>query len=308
MRWALPHRLWQRDGVPARFRRFATGRGPVIVAWLLLATGDVFADALRDTDPIFRRWTSVGLWLVWGMVLVVLVLPGPVALVIARTAVTAATPATAWALLAVDGSGDAVHLAQMAFAVLAGLAVLSPVAAERFIDAASYGDERRFLLRPPLPVAVFALVPTWAISVAGLTAGPLLLADERWAVGAVVSALGIPAALLALRAMHSLARRWLVFVPAGLVVHDHMALAEPVLVRRQSIRTLAPAPADSASTDLTARATGLALEISLRDPVAASVATGRRAARETQLMGLLVTPSRPGSVMAEAGRRRIPVT
>jgi len=290
-----------------RLRQFATGRGPVLLAWLLLATGDVFADALRDTDPTFRRATSVGLWLVWALALIVLVVPGSVALVLARTAVTAAAPATLWAVVAVDSSEDWIHLAQVAFALLAGLAVLSPLTGERFIDAASYGDERRFLLRPPLPVMVLALVPTWAVAVVGLSAGPLLLAAESWSAGAVVTAVGIPVAAIALRAMHSLARRWLVFVPAGLVIHDHLALGEPVLVRRESIRSFAPAPADPTGTDLTAQASGLALELSLDSPLAVSRPAGRRATEEIQVRGVLVTPTRPGSVMGEAARRRIPV-
>ena len=31
------------------------------------------------------------------------------------------------------------------------------------------------------------------------------------------------------RALHQLTQRWLVFVPAGLVVHDHLSVGDPVL-------------------------------------------------------------------------------
>ncbi len=106
--------------------------------------------------------------------------------------------------------------------------------------------------------------------------------------------------------LHTLARRWLVFVPNGVVVHDPLALAEPVLLARATVRGIGPAPADTRALDLTAGASGLALEVRLAEPVAVvPVAPGRHTAEVVRTDALLVTPSRPGRVLDEARRRRL---
>ena len=98
------------------------------------------------------------------------------------------------------------------------------------------------------------------------------------------------------------------FVPAGLVLKDHLALLDPVLFRRQEIERLHPAPADTDALDLTVRAPGLALELRLREPVPVTVvAAGRRGGEPSRPARLLFTPSRPGAVLADAEARRVPV-
>ena len=139
------------------------------------------------------------------------------------------------------------------------------------------------------------------MTVAGATAGPLLLAHEHWAVGAVATLLGVPAAAAAARSLHRLSRRWLVFVPGGMVIHDHIAVPQPMPIPRRDIISIGPAAADTAAADLTAQALGLALEIRLTAPVPVPAAPGRdRPAAEA-----LITPTRPADVMATAARRGI---
>ena len=183
--------------------------------------------------------------------------------------------------------------------------VLQPGYAEAQVDAGSYGDERRFLLRPPGPILIALVLPVWALSVAGTAAGPLLLAHRRWTAGAAVTAVGLPVAALAAHTLFRLARRWLVFVPNGLVVLDHLAVAEPLPLGRRGIASIGPAPAGTAATDLTAQAFGMALELRLAGPVAASVVTGRNRSETRPLTALLVSPSRPAAVLATAERRGI---
>jgi hypothetical protein len=125
-------------------------------------------------------------------------------------------------------------------------------------------------------------------------------------VGVLALAAGLPAAWWGARVLHSLARRWLVFVPNGVVVHDPLTLSEPVLLPRTIVRPLGPAPAGSDALDLTGGASGLALEVRLTEPVTlVPVARGRRPAEMTDVDALLVTPSRPGRVLTEARRRRL---
>ena len=75
---------------------------------------------------------------------------------------------------------------------------------------------------------------------AGAT-GPLLLAARQWVAGGVLTVAGVVVVVVLARALHQLARRWLVFVPAGVVLHDPLGLVEPVLLIRAHVRSFAAA-------------------------------------------------------------------
>jgi hypothetical protein len=109
------------------------------------------------------------------------------------------------------------------------------------------------------------------------------------------------------RALHGLSRRWIVFVPAGMVLHDPMALTEPVLFEKRVIETIRPAPADTDSLDLTQGAPGLALELILLEKVPMTLAKPRRRGQPGASARLLFTPTRPGLVLREAATRRVRV-
>jgi hypothetical protein len=146
----------------------------------------------------------------------------------------------------------------------------------------------------------------WAVAVAGLVTGPLLLADQTWVWGGVATAVGLPVALLLLRSLHQLSKRWAVFVPAGLVIVDPIGLMDSVLIRRQQLRSLGPAPAGSQALDLTQRAPGLAVEAVLSDEAdVVLVRPGRRQGEAVKAAALLFTPTLPGSLLEEAAARRL---
>ena len=89
---------------------------------------------------------------------------------------------------------------------------------------------------------------------AGVAAGPLLLAARQWVLGAVALVVGAVAVWWGVRVLHGLSRRWVVFVPAGMVVHDPLALVDPVLVPRAALRSLPrPPPTATPSTSPAAR-------------------------------------------------------
>jgi hypothetical protein len=267
------------------------------------ALGDALAEAFGDDRPV-QVVASVAAWLVWVVVLVATLVPTTVSLTALRTAAPAAVLASLAALVTV-GVTPAAVLGLVA-ALVAALAALAPETAEAFVDGSSYGDERRLPLRVPAALLAGPAEVAWLATVAGVGVGPLTLAAGRWVTGAVALAAGLPAAWWGARVLHSLARRWLVFVPNGMVVHDPLTLTEPALLPRANVRSLGPAPADSAALDLTGGASGLALEVRLAEPVTLMpVPRGRRPAEVTEVAELLVTPSRPGRVLAEARRRRL---
>ena len=143
---------------------------------------------------------------------------------------------------------------------------------------------------------------------AGIASGPLLLAAEQWVAGGAALAVGAPVAWVLARSMHNLARRWAVFVPAGMVLHDPLTLVDPVLFERRLVAKVGPALADSTALDLTQRAPGLALEAQLRADAPFTLLTpGKREGRPVTTDRFLFTPTRPGALLDEARRRRLPV-
>ena len=273
-------------------------------AWLSLSltAGSVLADALAERSTPVQLAASVLLWAAWAGVVFALLLPRPLGLVALRVGAPAALAAAAWA--AVDSGGGTPLVALSAVPTVVGFL---PETGRWLVNGTAYGDERRHLLR--LPATLFAgpvelaglLVPV------ALVAGPLLLAARAWVAGALAIAVGMPLAVVLVRALHALTMRWLVMVPAGIVVKDHLVLAEPFLFRRTDVASLAPAPADTDAVDLTAGAFGLALELRLRTPVEVVRVVGRNRSATAELGALLVTPTRPGAALADAGARRLPV-
>jgi hypothetical protein len=283
------------------------GAWPARATWLVLPVvlGPALGDALDDASRPVQLVATVGLWVGWAVVLVATLVPTTVSLTGLRAAAPAAVVAALAATVATGASMAGV--VGLVGALVTALAAFWPGTGEAFVAGSSYGNERRMPLRVPGPLLAGPLLLAWLVAAAGVATGPLLLAAERWVAGAAALAVGLPAAGVALRSMHTLARRWLVFVPTGVVVHDPLALAEPVLLRRADVRSFGPAPADTTALDLTRGALGLALEVRLEPPVSLVLAAGGRlgVGEATTAGALLVSPSRPGAVIAEARRRRL---
>ena len=285
-----------------------TGPWPVRATWALLPLllGPALGDALGGHSVAVARTGSVLAWGTWAAGLVAVLLPRTVSLTALRIATPAALAVANWAALAEDpGATDALAVTGAALALVAAF---SPLTGDVFVNGSSYGDERRFPLRVPGPL-LFGPVPlAWVGAVTAPIAGPLLLAAEQWAAGGAVLAVGLPLAVVAVRALHGLARRWAVLVPAGLVLHDHHALVDAVLFPRASIRRLGPAPADvDDALDLTQRALGLAVELELREPAEVSPRRPDKTVQVESVDRLLFTPTRPGALLREAAGRRLPV-
>lgn len=271
--------------------------------WVSLpwSVGGLVGRALEETGGAFGTTATVGAWVAWSLGLTALLAPHTVSLTAVRSLAPAVLAAACWATAEVGPSAGAAMA--LSVAAVATIGVMSPLVGARFIDATSYGYERRLALRAPAAVLTGALVPTWALTVGGAAAGPLLWAAGHWVLGPVVSVTGWLLAAAGVRAMHGLARRWLVYVPAGLVLHDRLALTEPVLLRRPVIASLGPAPVGSEARDCTAGAGGLVLELRLLEPVA--VTPARSGGETEKVTALLVVPTRPAAVLAEARRHRI---
>jgi hypothetical protein len=287
-------------------------RSTGVVPWALAGVGTTLpfvagpglARGLHDLSGPVRTTASGALWLAWGIGLLAAVVPHPVALTTARVLAPAGVAATLITTLIGRDDGTAWIVGVAATLVTTALA-FSPAVSLRAVNALAYPNERRFPLRPPGAVLLGPIELAWAFAVAGLVTGPLLLSASVWAAGAVATVSGIPLAALLLRALHGLSRRWVVFVPAGVVLHDLLAMSDPVLFQRMAIERLAPASRDTEALDLTERAPGLALELTLREPIDVNLSRAKGSTR-IKARAVLFTPTRPGAVLAEAAARRLP--
>ncbi len=280
----------------------------VRAVWFVLpfAFGQLLGDGLADCSRPVQVVAVTLAWAGWGLGLLATLIFHPAGLVVLRTAAPLALATAVWSWVHARPSGVAVSVGVGA-AVLAVIVVHSAETGLLAVNGPAYPNERRFLLRPsavllvgPIPLAGVALA-------SGPVAGPLLLASRQWVLGGVATVLGAGLVFVTSRSLYAVARRFVVFVPAGFVVHDESTLREPVLFRRQDIEMLRAAPAGSDSLDLTAGAPGLAVEVLLRERVEVTKVTGPRDLGTTgKTARFLIVPTRPGRLLATAAERRYP--
>jgi hypothetical protein len=285
-----------------------------VVAWLLrgvwaplaFTVWPALAGGLRHQSGAVRTTAAAGGWAVWAAVLVATLVPAPVGL----TALRCAAPAVLASVVAAAATGNPSALATgvaVAWAALAIIVVSLPATALFCVNGPAYPNERRFPLAPPGALLVGPVELAWALAVAPLPGAALLLAGGHWVLGGLLAAAAVPGVALFGRALHQLSRRWFVFVPAGVVLHDPMSLREPVLFPRAVIEQLGPAPPGSDSLDLTQGAPGLRLELRLLEKVPMVLRRGRGSGEQGASARLLFTPTRPGLVLGAAVERRVPV-
>lgn len=271
-------------------------------AGLPFTTGPALAGALDSASRPVQLVASTLLWLGWAVGMVATFAPHPLAL----TALRVVAPAAVVGAMAAAAGGEPSALA-VAWATVACAWAFAPAIGAMCVNGPAYPNERRFLLRPPGPLLAGPLPLAWALAVAGIAAGPLVLAAKQWVLGGVVLLVGWPVAGLLLKSMHNLSRRWAVFVPAGVVLHDPVVLFDPTLFRRQDITAFRPATAaDTGSYDLSQRAPGLGIQLELAETTTVTLLKpGRREGVAIHATGLRFTPTRPGAALEEARRRRL---
>lgn len=274
--------------------------------WLTLPVtlGDLLANALDGRSSAVATTAAATTWVLWTVGLVSSLLHRPVTLTLLR--ILAPLPVLAGIAAAVSEAPTVLGWIGLASAALVAATACTADVGEDFVDGPSYGDERRMGLRPPAVLLLGPLQGVWVLTVAPALMGLWLLASEQWLVGGISLVVGVGTAWWGFRVLWRLARRFVVFVPAGLTVVDELALAEPTLFRRDAIVRLGPAPADSNALDLTAGAAGLIVQIDL-DVAAPVVPAAPRGgvASPVETHSVLIAPTRPGAMLADAEHRRI---
>ena len=283
----------------------------IVWATLPLTAGAAAATGVASWSPPPQILAAALLWATWAAGLLATLVWRPVGLTALRLA------APAFFLLAVvvavtsDASAAARAAAIAATGIGFGLASRAPVA-RAAVNGAAYGDEDRYPLRAPPALLLGPLTAAPPLTAAGIATGPLLLADGRIVAGAFVTAAGGPLAWLLIRAVHSLSRRFVVLVPAGLVVADPLTLSDPVLFVRQRIAVLEAVPgrATAPADVLDLRLGALTGTTAIRLDRATETLTVRRAVGRAEASGateLWVAPVARDELLARAASRRIRV-
>ena len=284
-----------------------TAPWPARATWLLVGLLSVPAlrAALHVHSTPVRLVAATELWALWAVALLATLVPRTVSLTVYRTIAPLSVVAAIGSLL--GHASAAAGVVAVAAALVATATALGRATTDAFVDGSSYGPEQRFGLRTPVFLLVGPVPLAWLATVGGL-GGPLLLAARQWLPGAALTLAGLAGARFASRSLHTLARRWIVLVPAGLVLHDPLVLADAILIPRRRIACLGPARADTRATDLTQGAPVLPLEAQLTEPVELSLRAGRTAADDALSTDrVLFAPVRPGALLSSAAAHRVAV-
>ena len=225
-----------------------------MAAWVALALSSpwqtIADDASRSVAWVVLTWG----WFLWTGVGASLLVPSPISLTIMRTVVP----------LSVVVSVVASQPLAVFCSVVALIVCTSPVFVDAMVQGGAYGDETRFALRTPLPYVVPAVV-AWLLYTAALIGGSLFLAARQYIFGAVLVAIGILLSRTIPRRLHRLARRWLVLVPVGIVVHDHLVLHETIMAHSGKILSVTRTSDIGEAADLTGGVVGDRITIALTE-------------------------------------------
>jgi hypothetical protein len=284
----------------SRLLTASTGLWAPRILWAAVGLAGAWsvAQALDGRSAAARTAITILAWFAWGTGVVALVVPSTLGLTVMRmlSALACGAAIVSW----VAGASPAAGAVFVACTLIAALSVGSADFGKQCVQSSAYGDEHRFLLRPPAaflaPVAIAGVV--W---LATMLAAALLLAAQRWVIGAVAATIAMLLTLLVLPRFNALSRRWLVLVPAGVVVHDQIVLGETLMVSRSNLEGIELALEGTEAADFTGPAGGHAVEISVRSMVTAVLAPAKDSPRGQALhvQSLIVAPSRPGTLLAE---------
>ncbi len=264
------------------------------------------AAALDPWSSAPRLLATVVLWGAWGAGLVATLVPRPAGLTVLR--VGAGLAVLVAALTAGEASVRA-GLAALAGTLAVAFAALHPAVGYAFVNGAAYGDERRFPLRLPPALLLGPLPLAVPVLGVGAAAGPLLLAGGHPVPGLLALLAGWPLAAALARSLYSLSQRWAVLVPAGIVLKDPLALADPVLFPRDRVASLRPLPyptapaADVCDLRLGAVAGSLVLELT-EEATLVRTSARRRGGETVRARRLAFSPRLPDLLLADATRRR----
>jgi len=281
------------------------GKTTPAVVWAsrlsVIATGlavPLLNNALRQMSSLTGISSTVGIWLLWSIALLCTLVPSSSAL----TAIRLALPTIFVIVAAVAITSDMTSgvAAALAISLLSSLFIFSGDIGNSFVQLAAYGDERRFLLRCP-PAMLVVQVLSWLVWVALAIVAINLLASDAAIIGATAAIAALLLTIVLPRRFHRFSRRWLVSVPAGLVIHDHVVLAETAMFMNNAVVEIGVDLAPSEAADLSGKCSGVGLLITLKDfdTVVLAATPKTPGGSAIHVKSMRVCPTRPGRAITE---------
>jgi len=276
-----------------------------VVVWAsrlsVIATGlavPLLNNALRQMSSLTGISSTVGIWLLWSIALLCTLVPSSSALTAIRLALPTIFVIVAAAAVAIGISSGVA--AALAISLLASLLIFSGDIGDSFVQLAAYGDERRYLLRCP-PAMLLVQVLSWLVWLTLTIVAINLLAGDALILGAIVAIVALLLAIVLPRRFHRFSRRWLVSVPAGLVIHDHVVLAETAMFMNNAVIEVGIDLAPSEAADLSGKCSGVGLLIELKDfdTVVLAATPKTPGGSAIHVKSMRVCPTRPGRAITE---------
>lgn len=261
------------------------------VAPMCAATLDAWSDGARIA-------TNVAIWTAWAGCLLCVLVPSSISLTALRLSCPTLIVSSA---IVASSDGDGGALIALAVTIVATLLVFSADVGDSFVQVSAYGDERRHVLRCP-PTMIVIQAVAWALWVSTIAVVAVLAIDRNWLAAAVLTVVAVAMSWALPRRFHRYSRRWLVQVPAGLVIHDHVVLAETAMFLASNVRSVdAVAMGSTEAADLTGGCRGTALRITLGDFETVVMAATRTdpGGKAIHVKSMTVCPSRPGRTLGE---------
>jgi hypothetical protein len=225
-----------------------------LAAWVILGVAAPWQSLAKDHSPAVGGVLLAWGWFLFIGVAIALLVPSPISLTVTKCV----TP------LMVIGAFIAASPAGIFGSLAALIITWSALFGDVMVQGSAYGEETRFALRTPVPYWAPTVV-AWAVLTSGLIGGSLLVAAANYVVGVPALVLGLFLTRTVPRRLHRLSRRWLVIVPAGIVVHDHLVLAETVMSMRSKILTITKVNESGETADFTGGILGPRIAVHLKE-------------------------------------------
>ncbi|MDA3017243.1 MAG: hypothetical protein O2841_04320 [Actinomycetota bacterium] len=258
-------------------------------------------ELVSERSTSVQNVATVLAWAVWATSVLSVFILHPATLTVLRMAVPVITATLLY--ISVTGAIDTSQIICAAISVAILLISFNADLGNAFIQASAYGDEKRFLLRPPVALVAPVLLIAMMLLTATVAA-PILIAAENLPLGIICSVVSAVGFWFFARRIHQLSRRWFVFVPAGFVVHDETLLGTNLMIRKHDLVEIQLAKRDTQAADLTALTWGVPLELRFKQPQDISLtsltAKHLKAVSAIHASSILIAPSRPGAVLRAA--------
>lgn len=257
------------------------------------ATVPLVTNSLDGVDGGTKVLASISLWALWAALLASVAIPSSITLTALRLLAPAHT-----AIVIVIAASDLDTGSAIAVVLTVAMSSVAFMAetGSFFVQRSAYGDERRFLLRCPTPMAVVQVL-MWLFWMSSAIVGALALVNRAWVAGGLLTALAVGGVALLPQRFHRLSRRWLVGVPAGIVVHDHVLLAETAMFARNALAAIEMTRGpigDDADLAGGGRAPGLRITLHDFDTVVLTASSDHPGGRAIHVRSFRIRPSRPG--------------